>query len=340
MHRNRAFLLTMICLFQVGYGFTLYSSTQHLARTFSLYASGMSPVASVGVAAAIEVNACLFSILSAALGPHAGPWIPRASTCAIILVYGGNLYSMWLSAPQQPLIVTVFFASFVLVGTFFSPKASGRLLALLGEISRKSGGPTVEARPLARLPAAPERTPVQGCDGEAYGPRVDRTPTGAGTPGTPRQADGRPTTPQGLREARGVTSTPSTPLTDDAPVVTPSASPRTTQAPARPDPRGPVLPVDGVRDLTDAALERVGLTRTELEELAGIVVKAQRSTVPSLSGEQRVLAAYHWPRCHQPSLVRELGKDRTTVINAVTRVEAALTAAGRVIPTGASKVVP
>jgi hypothetical protein len=334
MYQNRLFLLTMTCLFQVGYAFTLYSSTQHLARTFSVYASGMSPVASVGVAAAIEVNACLFSILSAALGPHAGPWIPRASICAMILVFGGNLYSMWLSAPQQPLWATIFFASSVLVGTFFSPKATGQLLALLGEIPPKSGGPSVESRTLA-VPVAPERALVQGGYGEAYGPRVDRTPTGAGAP----RPAGPPAPQSPIVKREGPSSSPA-PSANKGPVVTPAASPRNVQGHAGPDPKGPVLPVTGVKDLTDAALDRVGLTRSALEELAGIVKAAQRGTPPALTAEQRVLAAYHWPRCHRLALVKELGKDRTTVINAVTRVEAALKAAGITIPTGANQVVP
>ena len=122
--------------------------------------------------------------------------------------------------------------------------------------------------------------------------------------------------------------------------MTPLAYPPKAQAPARPDFEGLALPVEGVRDLTDAALERVGLTRMELGELAKTVVKAQRGTAPSLTAEQRVLAAYHWPRCHQPALVRELGKDRTTIVNAVTKVEAALNGVGKVIPTGAGKVTP
>lgn len=173
--------------------------------------------------------------------------------------------------------------------------------------------------------ATSDCTSAQGVDAEPCGLHVNRKLPRAGTP---QLSDGKHSERQSPGETRARPRISLTASTDEVPVTI-----RPTALGSRPPHvlASRVLPVEGGVGNFLPLSTGWWLTRMKL---ASIVVKAQHRTALSFPTEQRVPTPYH------PFLVRVPGGDRTTIIDAVTRVEAALLAAGRVIPTGAGLVVP
>lgn len=129
MHQlqQKTFVQVMIALLILTYAFSLIVSTTHLAELYANYDRNAGPI-SVGLAVALELSAFLLSITSTALAGLVTKWASGAATFALLLVWFGNGYSMYNSAPDKPLWVTVLLSCFVPVGTFGVGKVLGSLI--------------------------------------------------------------------------------------------------------------------------------------------------------------------------------------------------------------------
>ena len=170
--RNRPFVLTMIILLTCGYGGGLTVSAAHLTLMFQLFNKGLPDFVSLGLAIALEVVAFLLSLISTSLGSEVGPSAARGSTAALLLVWAGNGYAMWLAAPSQPWYVTIGASCFVPICTLMVGKTLGGLFNLLDRLTQEKAGreaalnrqqhsrPDTTDRPQMPEPQRPERVPI------------------------------------------------------------------------------------------------------------------------------------------------------------------------------------
>lgn len=135
--QSRPFILTLIVLLTLAYMFALAISTAHLAQVYDLFAGNLPYSISLGLAAALEIVAFLFSIITTSLKEKGGPWAAWASTMALMLVWFGNGYAMYLAAPEQPIIITSLFSCFVPICTLFVGKVLGQMFSLLEDLSQQ-----------------------------------------------------------------------------------------------------------------------------------------------------------------------------------------------------------
>lgn len=131
MRRNRLFLTLGISLLPASYAVAIFTSIANLNRVYAPFASRTSPIAAIGVAAAVQLIACLFSIISAASGPKADPWVIWGNTLALLMVFSGNIYSACLSGSGQSPTAAVLSAGCIVLITLHSPEVFCRWLALL-----------------------------------------------------------------------------------------------------------------------------------------------------------------------------------------------------------------
>ena len=146
--QSRPFILTLIVLLTLAYMFALAISTAHLAQVYDLFAGNLPYSISLGLAAALEIVAFLFSIITTSLKEKGGPWAAWASTMALMLVWFGNGYAMYLAAPEQPIIITSLFSCFVPICTLFVGKVLGQMFSLLEDLSQQQAA-TLKAERLA-----------------------------------------------------------------------------------------------------------------------------------------------------------------------------------------------
>ena len=134
---NRPFILTMIILLICAYGGALAVSSAHLTVVFQLFNKGLPDFVSLDLAIALEVVAFLFSLISTSLGKEIGPSAARGAAAALLLVWSGTGYAMWLAAPSQPWYVTFGASCFVPVCTLMVGKVLGSLFGLLDRLTQE-----------------------------------------------------------------------------------------------------------------------------------------------------------------------------------------------------------
>ena len=127
----------MIILLTCAYGGALAVSSAHLAILFRLFNAGLPDYVSLDLAIALEVVAFLFSLISTSLGSEVGPSAARGSTAALLLVWAGNGYAMWMAAPTLPWYVTVGASCFVPICTLMVGKVQGSLFNLLDRLNQE-----------------------------------------------------------------------------------------------------------------------------------------------------------------------------------------------------------
>lgn len=135
--KNTRALEILIALLVLGNLAALIFCTILLSKFYGLFGAGLPSWVSVGLAVGLAVVAFLTSICATALQGRAGPWPARASTCALLLVWGGVFYAMALTAPPHHVYVVLGLSCFVPVTTLFPGRVLGVLVVLHREFSRE-----------------------------------------------------------------------------------------------------------------------------------------------------------------------------------------------------------
>ena len=140
MTRIRLVLTLGVSLLPASFAVIIFTSVANLDRVYEPFTSGMPLFASIGVAAALQLVACLFSIISAASGPKAGPWVIWGNMLTLLMIFLGNIYSTCLPGSSQSPSAGVLSASCLVLMTLHGPKVFCRWLAMLVEVSPEPGG--------------------------------------------------------------------------------------------------------------------------------------------------------------------------------------------------------
>lgn len=130
MRRNRLFLTLGLYLLPASYAVAVFTSVVNLSRVDTPFTTGTSPLASIGVAAAIQLVACLFSVITAASGSTADRWVIQGNTLTLLLIFMDNIYSACLVGCDQPAMAAVFTARCIVLVTLHGPKVLCRWMAL------------------------------------------------------------------------------------------------------------------------------------------------------------------------------------------------------------------
>lgn len=157
IHPNwiRFFILVLV----VSEIFGLVVSSRHLTEVYMLFDQHSDPLASLGLAIALETAAFVLSIVSTAFQGVISPWAGRGAMAALGLVWIGNFYSMYRNADGLPMYLPLLFSCFVPIGTYLTGKVVGDLFLLYRKVTAPQDdieSPTVAS---AQAPS-PEALPV------------------------------------------------------------------------------------------------------------------------------------------------------------------------------------
>lgn len=157
IHPNwiRFFILVLV----VSEIFGLVVSSRHLTEVYMLFDQHSDPLASLGLAIALETAAFVLSIVSTTFQGVISPWAGRGAMAALGLVWIGNFYSMYRNADGLPMYLPLLFSCFVPIGTYLTGKVVGDLFLLYRKVTAPQDAIESPVIASAHSPA-PEGLPV------------------------------------------------------------------------------------------------------------------------------------------------------------------------------------